>query len=55
MRANELAECVNLTQIMDFKQEIGDFSYGTKKRKFNISVNSILTQPIFDHCLFSTT
>ena len=29
MRANELAECVNLTEIMDFKQEIRDFSYGT--------------------------
>ena len=29
MRANELAKCVNLTEIMDFKQEIRDFSYGT--------------------------
>ena len=29
VRANELAECVNLTEIMDFKQEIGDFFYGT--------------------------
>ena len=29
MRANELAECVNLTEIMDFKQEIRDFSYRT--------------------------
>ena len=29
MRANELAECVNLTEIMDFKQEIRNFSYGT--------------------------
>ena len=29
MRANELAECVNLTEIMDFKQEIRDFSYET--------------------------
>ena len=29
MRANEQAECVNLTEIMDFKQEIRDFSYGT--------------------------
>ena len=29
VRANELAECVNLTEIMDFKQEIRDFSYGT--------------------------
>ena len=27
--ATELAECVNLTEIMDFKQEIRDFSYGT--------------------------
>ena len=25
---NELAECVNLTEIMDLKQEIRDFSYG---------------------------
>ena len=29
MRANELAECVNLTEIIDFKQEIRDFSFGT--------------------------
>ena len=29
MEANELAECVNLTKIMDLKQEIRDFSYGT--------------------------
>ena len=29
VRANELAECVNLTKIMDFKQEIGDFFHGT--------------------------
>ena len=29
MRANEIAECVNLTEIMDFKQEIRDFSHGT--------------------------
>ena len=29
MRANELSECVNLTEIMDSKQEIRDFSYGT--------------------------
>ena len=29
VRANELGECVNLTEIMDFKQEIRDFSYGT--------------------------
>ena len=29
VRANELAECVNLTEIMDSKQEIRDFSYGT--------------------------
>ena len=29
MSANELAECVNLTEIMDFKQEIRGFSYGT--------------------------
>ena len=29
MTANELAECVNLTEIMDLKQEIRDFSYRT--------------------------
>ena len=29
MGANELAECVNLTVIMDLKQEIRDFSYET--------------------------
>ena len=29
VRANELAECVNLTEIMDSKQEIRDFSYVT--------------------------
>ena len=29
VRANELAECGNVTEIMDFKQEIRDFSYGT--------------------------
>ena len=29
MGANELAECVNLTEIMGLKQEIRDFSYGT--------------------------
>ena len=29
MTTNELAECVNLTEIMDSKQEIRDFSYGT--------------------------
>ena len=29
MGANELAECVNLTEIMDLKQEITDFSNGT--------------------------
>ena len=28
MGVNELAECVNLTEIMDLKQEIRDFSYG---------------------------
>ena len=27
--ANTLAECVNFTKIMDLKQEIRDFSYGT--------------------------
>ena len=27
--ANELAECVNLPESMDLKQEIRDFSYGT--------------------------
>ena len=29
MGANALAECVNLTEIMDLKHEIRDFSYGT--------------------------
>ena len=29
MGANGLVECVNLTEIMDLKQEIRDFSYGT--------------------------
>ena len=27
--AQMLAECVNLTEIMDFKQEFRDVSYGT--------------------------
>ena len=30
MGANELAECVNLTVIMDLKQVIRDFSFGTR-------------------------
>ena len=29
MGSNELADCVNLTEIMNFKQEVKDFSYGT--------------------------
>ena len=29
MTTNELAECVNLTEIMDLKQEIREISYGT--------------------------
>ena len=29
MGANEQAECINLTEIMDLKQEIRDSSYGT--------------------------
>ena len=33
MGANELAECVNLTEIMNLKQEIRDFSYGTSGYK----------------------
>ena len=45
MRANELAECVNLTEIMDFKQEIRDFSYGTSPReKIYISLNSMRSE-----------
>ena len=45
MRANELAECENLTEIMDFKQEIRYFSYGTSlERKFNIYVNSMRSE-----------
>ena len=35
MGANELAECVNLTDIMDLKQE------HHLETKFNISMNSI--------------
>ena len=41
MRANELAECVNLTEIMDLKHKIRLFSYGTS---FNISVNSMRSE-----------
>ena len=42
MGANKLDECVNLTEIMDLKQEIRDFSYGTSPREnINISVNSM--------------
>ena len=45
MSADELAECVNLTEIMDFKQEIRDFSYGTSpEEKFNISMNSMRSE-----------
>ena len=33
MGANELAECVNLTEIMNLKPEIRDFSYGTSGHK----------------------
>ena len=45
MRANELAECVNLIEIMEFKQEIRDFSNGTHlERKFNISENSMRSE-----------
>ena len=45
MRAKELAECVNLAEIMDFKQEIRDFSYGTSPgEKINISVNSMRSE-----------
>ena len=29
MGTNALAECVNLSDIMDLKQEVRDFSYGT--------------------------
>ena len=46
VRANELAECVNLTEIMDLKQEIRDFSHG--ERKFNISVNSMRSEGEWD-------
>ena len=37
MSANELAECVSLTEIMDLKQEIREHHLETK---FNISMNS---------------
>ena len=33
MAANELAECVNLSKIMDLKQEIRDFYHGTSGDK----------------------
>ena len=36
MGANELAESVNLTEIMDLKQEIRDFSYGTSSGEKNL-------------------
>ena len=45
MRANKLAECVNLTEIMDFKQEIETFLMEHHlERKFNISVNSMRSE-----------
>ena len=45
MTANELAVCVNLTEIMDLKQEIRDFYYGTHlETKFNISSNRMRSQ-----------
>ena len=45
MRANELAECVNPTEIMDFKQEIRAFLMEHHlERKLNISVNSMRSQ-----------
>ena len=45
MSADELAECVNLTEIMDFKQEIKDFSYGTSPgEKILISLISMRSE-----------
>ena len=45
MSADELAECVNLTEIMDFKQKIKDFSYGTSPgEKILISLNSMRSE-----------
>ena len=34
--ANALAECVKLTEIMDLKQKIRDFSYGTSSEDENL-------------------
>ena len=45
MGANELAESVNLTEIMDLKQEIRDFFIEHHlETKFNISVNSMRSE-----------
>ena len=45
MRANELAECVNLTEIMDFWQKSETFLMEHHlERKFNISVNSMRSE-----------
>ena len=42
MTPNELAECVNLTEMMDLKQEIRDFSLEHHlETKFNIPMNSM--------------
>ena len=56
MGANKLAECVNLTENMDLKQEIRDFN-GTSpgEKKINISVNSKRSEGEQDfvfHCEF---
>ena len=43
MTTNELAECVNLTEIMDLKQEIRDLEHHLETN-FNISSNSMRSE-----------
>ena len=45
VRANELAECVNLTEIMDFMRKSETFLMEHHlERKFNISLNSMRSE-----------
>ena len=45
VRANELAECVNLTEIMDLSRKSETFLMEHHlERKFNISVNSMRSE-----------
>ena len=46
MGANELPECVHLTDFMDLKQEIRDFSYGTSTL-INFLDHWVITHPFF--------